>query len=117
MNVPTLIEKIQTALSPDLLKPEYRGSDIPLYGHCYVASEALYHVIGGGDSEYTPARARDAEGVVHWWLESDGGQILDPTAIQYESRGIEPPYEQGRRAGFLTKEPSRRARVVLDRVL
>jgi len=41
------IKKIQAALTPDLLKAQYRGSDIPYYGHCYVAAEALYHLLGG----------------------------------------------------------------------
>lgn len=110
-----LVRSIQAHLTPDLLKPQYRGSEIPYYGHCYVASEALYHALGGEDSGWVPARARDGNGIVHWWLEKDD-QILDVTREQYDARDLEPPYAQGRRAGFLTKQPSRRARTLLDRL-
>lgn len=111
-----VIKKIQENLTPDLLKPEYRGADIPYLGHCYVAAEALYHALGAAESEWTPVRARDSEGITHWWLEDEEGHYLDPTADQYRFRGVEPPYEKGRRAGFLTKAPSRRAQILLDRI-
>ena len=43
-----MIEQIQRVLSPDLLKPQFRKQgEHPLYGHCYAASEALYHLLGG----------------------------------------------------------------------
>lgn len=35
---------------------------------------------------------------------------LDPTSSQFKTR---PPYEEGRAAGFLTKEPSKRARELM----
>lgn len=111
-----LPQKIREALTPDLLKPRFRGSGIPYYGHCYVASEALYHALGGKEAGYTPVRARDSEGTVHWWLEDGAGTIIDVTKDQYESRGLVPPYAEGRRAGFLTKGPSKRAAILLARI-
>lgn len=98
----------------DLLKPEFHDGPHPLYGHCYVAAEALYHHAGGRASVYTPVRARDHNGTVHWWLEDLRGNIIDPTASQYLELGQTPPYKSGRRAGFLTKQPSKRAQEVLD---
>jgi len=102
-----LIARIQAALSPDLLKPGYEHAH-PLGGHCYVASEALWHLTGCVLHVY---RARDPQGITHWWLQ-DGDKIIDPTAAQYTT----PPYEQGRRAGFLTKNPSRRARILMEKL-
>lgn len=113
----TLVRKIRSVLTPDLLKPQYRkhwSPGNPTFGHCYVASEALYHLLGGDRSEWMPARGRDKNGV-HWWLEHrETGKILDPTADQYQK--AKPPYQNGRRAGFLTKQPSKRAQEVMRRI-
>lgn len=112
----SLVRKIQAVLSDDLLKQEYRGHpDNPTYGHCYAASEALYHLLGGYEFGLGIFRARDQRGVVHWWLQY-GNSVIDPTAEQYTSVGLVPPYIKGKRCGFLTKEPSARAQTIMDRV-
>ena len=99
MSSDELIAQLQAHLTPDLLKPAYReqNRENPLFGHCYVASEALYHLLGGRASGWYPVHARDAENIVHWWLEKASGERLDPTAGQYTSQGLTPPYPQGRR--------------------
>lgn len=114
----TIALQVRASLTPDLLKPEYRerNKDNPFYGHCYVASEALFHLLNQhGDRDWHPVRARDNEGTVHWWLENKDGWILDPTEDQYPDDAAA-PHDHGRRAGFLTKQPSKRAQVVIDRV-
>lgn len=108
---------IRTILSrrPDLLKPEYRAKveagAHPLTGHCYVASEVAYHLLGGPSSEWRPRTVRH-EGEVHWFLRHRGtGDILDLTADQFQTK---PPYEHARRGGgFLTLDPSKRANAVM----
>ena len=110
--------QVRESLTPDLLKPEYRerNKDNPFYGHCYVATEALYHLFQRhGIPGWSPVRARDKSGTVHWWLEHPDGWILDPTEDQYPDDDAA-PHDQGRRGGFLTKRPSKRAQVVIDRV-
>lgn len=109
-----LIQHIQACLSPDLLKPQFRGSH-PQCGHCYVATEALFYLLGGASSGWKSFRARDEEGVTHWWLQRDD-EILDPTSGQYLDMGRVPPYAIGRAGGFLTKEPSQRTVILLERV-
>ena len=114
-----LIAQIQKVLSPDLLKPEFRAMynpSNPMAGHCYAASEALYHLLGGTKSGYTPHRGKDELGITHWWLQNSNGKIVDPTAEQYLSVGRTPPYENGKGGGFLTKQPSKRAREIIRRV-
>lgn len=111
----TLVRAVQEALSPELLKPGFAGQH-PHAGHCYVASEALYHALGGPASPWRPARARDERGVTHWWLQDAQGGILDATAGQYLECGRKPPYASGRRGGFLTRRPSRRTTALLRRV-
>ncbi len=94
-----------------LLKPEWRikneQSNQKSTGFCYIAAEALFHMMGGLDSGFRPMCA-SYEGGTHWWLEKDG-IILDPTASQFLP--ALPPYGLGRRCGFLTgyKKPSKRA--------
>lgn len=114
-----LTNKIKSNLSPDLLKPEYKmfNKYNPTFGHCYVASEALFHLAGGKASGLSIKRARDASNISHWWLESEEGQIFDPTSEQYEHFGTKPPYDSGVSTGFLTKTPSKRAQVLMDRCL
>ena len=113
------IQKLRTAivaeLSPDLLKPQYLRMENRnrFTGHCYVASEALFHLRGGRRSGLIPQVIRH-EGGVHWYLkrESDG-RIFDLTARQFQSPV---PYSEGRGCGFLTRKPSKRAQILLRRV-
>jgi uncharacterized protein len=118
-----LIETIQHHLTPDLLPLQYRESNRvnPLFGHCYHSVEALYHLIRDLQlpREYLRFRLRrgvDAGKIPHWWLQNDQGAILDPTAGQYTSKGLIPPYANGRFRSFLTKQPSENARFLMGRV-
>ena len=82
-------------------------------GPCYPAAEALYHKLGGKAAGLTPMRIVH-EGIPHWYLRWEvGGETfyLDPTSTQFESVV---PYEQGRGVGFMTKQPSKRAQVLLE---
>jgi hypothetical protein len=53
------------------------------------------------------------EGAQHWWIEDERGNVIDLTAEQFATPV---PYDQGRGRGFLTRDPSKRAQVVIDRV-
>lgn len=109
------IERVRQVLTPDLLKPEYRKNPIhPMFGHCYVATEAVWHLTG---QRLEVWRGRDDEGIVHWWLQDAIGNRYDPTADQYTDRGKEPPYTNGKRGCFLTgNKPSKRAQRVLEQI-
>jgi hypothetical protein len=106
-----LIEAIQANLTNDLLKPGQGGAR-PFAGHCYVACEALMHAAGYHGVKLVPQTVRH-EGGVHWYLRDAEGNVLDPTADQFESPV---PYGTGRGRGFLTKAPSKRARTLLERI-
>lgn len=98
---------------PDLLRSSYQAEveagAHPLTGHCYVACEALYH-LAAKDAGYRPMVLR-VPGGTHWFLENDAGYVLDPTSAQFPA-GVD--YGQGRGCGFLTKDPSKRCREVMD---
>ena len=122
-NIPSLIRKIQSVLSDDLLHKDQKKTkkSHPYTGHCYVASEALYHILGGKKSGLTPVRATLFSGTshTHWWLKDENRKIIDITAEQFTSRGInvrKKIYPYGRGTGFLTKGPSKRAQEVIRRV-
>lgn len=116
MVVHRAIKLVQKSLSPELLSAEWRAQSCPLEGHCYVASEALWHLLGRKD--WKPMVATYFEGerrCTHWWLEHRvSGVRADPTREQYLPDI--PPYEIGRGSGFLTRKPSKRAKVVIERV-
>lgn len=107
-------ERIAQALTPDLLSPTWAQRATlahPMTGHCYVASEAAFHLLGGFDSPWRPRVLRMGD-ITHWWL-TDGTKILDITRDQFTDPV---PYELGRPCGFLTRQPSRRARIVMSRL-
>jgi hypothetical protein len=107
-----LAEAIRAALSDDLRLPPWRGAVNRFTGHCYVASEAFYHLAGSGAAGWKPVRLAH-EGSTHWWLRDSRGQIVDLTSEQFSSPV---PYERGVGGGFLTREPSRRAQILIERV-
>jgi hypothetical protein len=115
-----LSRQIQDVLTPDLLQSQYRERNVsnPMFGHCYVATEAFYHMTKDRyPGRFTIFHGKDDEGIVHWWLHDNHRiRILDLTADQYFSVGKVPPYQNNRRGSFLTNEPSKRAITVMNRV-
>lgn len=113
-----LVKLIDGALSDDLLKPQFRRKKEEhnrFFGHCYAASEAYYHLRGGGGAGLKPMRMRHA-GVPHWWID-DNGRIVDITADQFVPLDCPPlDYSKGVGCGFLTKKPSKRAAEIMRRV-
>lgn len=83
-------------------------------GNCYVTSEALYHLLGGKAKGWKPMRVRHW-GDTHWFLLNvNTGQILDATAKQFRTP---PLYDKAVGSGFLTKQPSKRARALMDKLV
>lgn len=120
-NLGVLQRVIRSQLDPSLLKKEYRDENKhnPMFGHCYVATEALYHLIRildyGDYMALKPHHGKDDRGITHWWLQ-DGDDIVDVTKSQYTRKGVTPPYDKGKAASFLTKYPSKRAVTLINKV-
>lgn len=116
-----VIRALHSSVTDDLLKPKYRDSKIPLYGSCYIVSEAFYHLVGK-PLGVVPFRARDRKGNMHYWLQSVRpknafpGIKLDLTAIQYTSRGIKFDYSKGKRCAFQFPSPCKRTQILIKRV-
>ena len=106
--------RIKKYLTDDLRKPPWKGHPNPIAGHCYVASEALYHLLKGQRGKWRPEQLKH-EGVSHWYLRhKKTGTVLDLTVSQFKKI---PPYHKGKSRGFLTKRPSKRAAQVISNVL
>lgn len=113
--VERIIKSVVQSLSPDLLKGQYKNPQKNLHpttGHCYAASEACYYLLDGKKNNLKACVAKDGN-ETHWWLQAPDGQIIDPTKEQYTSLRIDPPYQNGKGCGFLTKAPSKRASIIM----
>jgi hypothetical protein len=122
----SLIRDIKKVLTPDLLKGYWKkvGSENSMAGHCYVATETLYWLLGGPDGPYKPfvlghntwPEGLD-EGETHWFLKNmETGEILDPTKEQFGDINI--AYDKGTPNGMMNfpKGGSKRAREVMRRL-
>lgn len=115
-NTKKLIKAIQNSLSEDLLKPQFRGkSNNRFYGHCYVATECLYHLLPQHiKSSYKPSILK-IEGITHWFLRNkETGKVLDITSKQFP---FKLDYTKSKGCGFLTKKSSKRTTILIQRVL
>lgn len=134
-NVQKQIDNIKQVLTPDLLNQKYKNDidlNNPTLGHCAIAAEALYFLLGGPLNGLIAWVARDVDDSTHWWLQHKiTKQRYDPTAEQFYLLSDVPPYMRGilgRPAGFMGlrkdssnvygfyRKPSIRASKVLDRV-
>lgn len=116
-----LINDIKIVLTDDLLTDHWKKivrskKCHPTTGHCYAASEALYHILGGKKYGYKPAYGKTKNGNTHWWIIDKDENILDVTAEQFYFFNTNPPYDSKTYSGFLTKQPSKRAQSIINRV-
>jgi hypothetical protein len=113
-----LIQRIQDALSPDLIDLSWQGQarEKPLQGYCYVASETLYH-LWGREHGYKPAQMHVHVGhgttYSHWFLRRKD-EVLDITVAQFGNTRI--AYHKARGCGFLTSEPSNASKEIIRRI-
>ncbi len=107
-----LAQAISEALpqADHLRRSPWKGNDNPYAGHCYIASEIMYHALGGKEAGFTPQTIQH-EGGPHWFLRDKEGNVIDPTAQQFATPV---PYEKARGCGFLTKHPSKRAQQLAE---
>jgi hypothetical protein len=103
-----LIGAIKSNLTDDLLGKGHTG-------HCYVASEAYYHIMGY-QYGFRPHQMK-VDGVSHWWLQDGDGEIIDITEDQFVGVKVNYWSDDARCRGFLTKGPSKRAQILIDRVM
>jgi hypothetical protein len=114
--VSQLLFSIRECLTDDLLKPKIRKRyrPVPTTGHCYVATETLYHLLTDKDKKIFKPHYVKIDGDTHWFLMNERRNLMfDPTYDQFPSL---PDYGSGKRCGFLTKKPSSRSKILIGRV-
>jgi hypothetical protein len=119
-NVTTLIRYVRNVLrsAPRMKKYEKLAENQHFtFGHCYQASEFLYHMLGGNDSLLQVYEGKNDAGISHWWLATEDGDIIDPTLEQYLWNDKLPPYSSGRPSSFHTKRMSKRTRNIFQSLL
>lgn len=94
------------------VKPQYRSEwtpERPTTGYCYVVAEVTYHYLAPKGSK--PYVMKTGATETHWFLKDPAGKVIDPTADQFNEL---PDYSTGRPNGFLTKDISKRGRILAD---
>jgi hypothetical protein len=119
MRLYTALMKVRKYLTDDLLLPKYKNKIrvSNTAGHCYVATEALFNILSPKQQlEFKPHYIK-VKGDTHWFLmnkkKGNVTTILDPTFDQFKTL---PNYDKAKRAGFLTKTPSKRTIILLERI-
>lgn len=120
-DVATIMQAILDSLDDDLLKPQQRREKArkrlagqlphPTFAHDYVASEALFHLLGGKKEGYRAMHAHH-ERVSHWWIRDAHGNDLDLTAAQFK---MPVNYRAAKATGFRTAIPSKMASRLMER--
>lgn len=67
---------------------------------CYIASEYIFHKLGGIYSKFRP-KYTYVKNKTHWYLEDDKSTIIDTTWDQFNF-DLTSYYKRGKKAGFLT---------------
>lgn len=115
-HIENTLTKIQSHLTDDLLIEPFKSlpNKNKFSGHCYVASEAMYHLLPENiKNQYTPSVLK-INNITHWFLKNqETGDIIDITKDQFN---IQLDYTQSRNCGFLTKNPSKRTQILLSRI-
>lgn len=123
MKYTRLIQTIQQNLTLDLLnfnQKQLLTGIHPTEGHCAIAAEAAFHLLGGKAKGWIPVvlPKKVLGNNTHWWIENiDTGEIVDPTKEQFGNYKI--PYHLGKRTGFMCPikgQPSKRAKILIKRV-
>jgi hypothetical protein len=114
------VNRAMQEVGQDCLHPRYKklktSNDHYSFGLCYPASEAVKFLCDEfNHHKLKPCVARVGDGT-HWWLEDiDNGNIIDPTAKQFnDNNKVIKLHQLGKGCGFLTKDPSKRARRLID---
>lgn len=114
--VDRLVRLVHRHLTDDLRRSPWKGSADPLAGHCFVASEAIYYLLGGRAAGWKPLSMRH-EGAPHWLLRHEpSGRVVDATEWQFRTA---PDAACAVGKGFMSSRPdtpSARARELMRRV-
>jgi len=130
LNISNIENGIVKFLSRDLLDAKWSkipvANDATTHGHCWVAAEAAYHILGGKGKDWEHRTLNnkgwpeglDAGETHHFIQNKKTGEIIDPTRSQFGNVSI--PYGNsifgGAFMGKTAENPSIRAKALLHRI-
>jgi hypothetical protein len=82
----------------------------PTTGYCYVVSEFVFHYLAPPGCKVMRLYVPETD-IKHWFIQWPDETIVDLTMDQFDNV---PDYSKAKGAGFLTKEPSKRAKVLAE---
>ena len=94
------------------LKPHYKDQwkpERPTTAYCYVVAEVVYHYLAPDGCR--PYVMKTGENDTHWFLKCLNDRVTDLTDDQFDYRL---DYSQGKPQNFMTKEISKRGRILAD---
>ena len=106
---------VRSKLTNYLRRAPWKGNPNKMAGHCYVASEALFFLLGGKQAGWKPIYLK-VGGESHWFLKHKSGLVLDATEDQF-CQLVD--HAKGKGKGFSTPGavPAKRAKTVMNSVL
>lgn len=115
-----ICEAVKASLTDELRQKQYRGRP-DMGGYCYIASEAIFslNLTVGPERRLIPIHMTH-ESVSHWALGDLGTlndmsyAVIDLTTDQFKTT---PAYHEAHRRSFLTTQPSKRAKIVIERAI
>lgn len=110
----SVFNQVRSLLVPELIPNKFKDNtiDSPMYGHCYHATLAMYHLLGGKEAGYKIKCGIDNDETKHYWLEIDN-RIIDPTFEQYADLNREPPYKNYSRCDY---RPSKASKSLIEKL-
>lgn len=116
MKVNQVVKLIADNLSDKYLNKKYLKTNRNKFsGHCYLASEIAYHLLGGKNNGWKSYQMI-YENTSHWFLKHKSGYILDITAKQFNITPTKKDYDLAKGKGFLTKNLSKRSQSFLKEI-
>ena len=100
-------------LETSFLSKPYRdhNSGNPLYGFCYLACESIFYLLQ--TKHLSPWSGTDDLGNIHYWLRDEfTGDLIDPTASQYDKLSCDPPYATGKKRKWYGFRPFQQMRTL-----
>jgi hypothetical protein len=86
---------VRAELSDELIPSLYKNVlNHRMCGHCHHASLAMYNLLGGKEAGYKLQKATDEKDIIHYWLLSPTGEIIDSTIEQYTELNRPIPYSR-----------------------
>ncbi|MFA6741636.1 MAG: hypothetical protein WCR78_09150 [Arcobacteraceae bacterium] len=111
-----IIELVKLELIEDLIPEKFRDSKIkhPMFGHCHHSSLALYNLLGGKEQGYKLEKAIDELDIIHYWLSTKDGRIIDVTSSQYTDLNRPLPYKSKINKGVSYLKSNATKKIILN---